>query len=133
MSRTEPARFVLLTLLATNAAVPDPVLQRYRGRLIERSDEVSVVAFDGPTRALHCAQAIQGQLPGVKIGLHAGECMVQNGDISGAVVRIALQLMAKAASDSIMVSNMVKDLVASTNFDFEAGDTIQSWQTFTIV
>ena len=57
--------------------------------------------FDGPARAIHCAQAIRDAvgeigLP-VRLGLHAGECEILDDKVAGIAVAIGARVSAHAA------------------------------------
>ena len=71
-------------------------LRRFRGREINTTGDGFVASFDGPARAIRCAQAIAeatGKL-GVqlRVGLHTGECEVRGDDLGGLAVHIAARV-----------------------------------------
>jgi class 3 adenylate cyclase len=97
-------------------------LRRFRGREINTTGDGFVVSFDGPARAIRCAQAIAettGKL-GVqlRVGLHTGECDVRGDDLGGLAVHIAARVGALAAPGEILVSGTVKDLVVGSGIEF---------------
>jgi len=96
---------------------------RFRGRAVMSTGDGVLATFDGPGRAIHCAQAISSGVNdlGIKVraGLHTGECELLGADIGGIAVHIAARVAAQASSDEVMVSSTVKDLVAGSGIEFE--------------
>jgi class 3 adenylate cyclase len=97
-------------------------ISRHRGREIETSGDGFFASFDGPARAIHCAQAIvkaTGQL-GIELraGLHTGECEVRGDHLGGLAVHIAARVGALAAPAEVLVSTTVKDLVVGSGIAF---------------
>jgi len=106
---------------AHDKAVRDE-LRRFRGREINTTGDGFVASFDGPARAIRCAQAIAeatGKL-GIEIrtGLHTGECEVRGEDLGGLAVHIAARVGAAASPGRVFVSGTVKDLVVGSGIDF---------------
>jgi class 3 adenylate cyclase len=97
-------------------------LTRFRGREINTTGDGFVAAFDGPARAIRCAQAMVeavGNLGvGVRVGLHSGECEVRGDDLGGLAVHIAARVAALAAPGEVLVSGTVKDLVVGSGIGF---------------
>jgi class 3 adenylate cyclase len=98
-------------------------IRRFKGREIKTTGDGFLVSFDGPARAIRCAQAI-GQTVGqlgieVRTGLHTGECEVRGDDLGGLAVHVAARVAALAPPGAILVSGMVKDLVAGSGIEFE--------------
>ena len=55
----------------------------------------------------------------VRAGIHAGECELQGGNLSGIAVHIAARVQAAASPGQIFVSATVKDLVIGSAMRFE--------------
>jgi class 3 adenylate cyclase/pimeloyl-ACP methyl ester carboxylesterase len=117
-------------------------LRRFRGREINTTGDGFVASFDGPARAIRCAQAIievAGKL-GVELraGLHTGECEVRGDDLGGLAVHIAARVGALAAPGEVLVSGTVKDLVVGSGIEFaERGENALkgvpgSWKLFAV-
>jgi class 3 adenylate cyclase len=74
-----------------------------------------VVSFDGPARAIGCAQAIGGATTklGVelRVGLHTGECEIRGDDLGGLAVHIAARIVTLAAPGEVLVSETVRGLI----------------------
>ena len=99
-------------------------LAKFRGREIDTAGDGFLAAFDGPARAVRCAQAIQSTLRttleiDVRAGLHTGECELMEGKLSGLAVHIGARVAALAKPGEVLVSNTVKDLVAGSGLAFE--------------
>lgn len=98
-------------------------LRRFRGREIKTLGDGILATFDGPARAVRCAQAIAtGVQPlgiAIRAGLHTGEIEVRDdSDVSGIAVNIASRVSHLAGSSEVLVSSTVKDLVAGSGLTF---------------
>jgi class 3 adenylate cyclase len=98
-------------------------LRRFRGEEGDTAGDGFFAAFDGPARAIACAQAIIGASAElglqVRAGLHTGECERDDGKLIGIAVHIGARFAAEADSGQILVSSTVKDLVAGSGIEFE--------------
>jgi class 3 adenylate cyclase len=98
-------------------------LAYHRGREIKTIGDGFLATFDGPARAIRCAQEIvaSGEPLGIEVraGLHTGECEVMGEDIGGMAVHIAARVSALAEGEEILVSRTVRDLVAGSGLTFE--------------
>jgi pimeloyl-ACP methyl ester carboxylesterase/class 3 adenylate cyclase len=97
-------------------------LIRYSGREIDTAGDGFFASFDGPARAIRCAQAISHGVRElglhVRAGLHTGECEVVAGKMGGIAVHIGARVAAEAQPDEVIVSGTVKDLVAGSGLTF---------------
>jgi len=95
---------------------------RHRGRLVKHTGDGVLVTFDGPARAIRCAQAIAAGVKSlgieVRAGLHTGEVELRGEDVTGMGVNIAARVMDAAAPGEVIVSSTVKDLVAGAGLRF---------------
>ena len=98
-------------------------LARFRGREVDTAGDGFFAAFDGPARAIRCAEAISaGVRPlgiEVRAGLHTGECEMIGDKVGGIAVHIGARVAALARPGEVLVSNTVKDLVAGSGLSFE--------------
>jgi class 3 adenylate cyclase len=98
-------------------------LRRFLGREVNTTGDGFVASFDGPARALRCAEAITEATASkglrVRIGLHTGECEVRGEDLGGLSVHIAARVAALAGPGEILVSGTVKDLVIGSEIQFD--------------
>src|SRR6185369_9943217 len=67
-------------------------LPRFRGREVDTAGDGFFAAFDGPARAVRCAEAIGAGVRSlgieVRAGLHTGECEVMGDKVGGIAVHI---------------------------------------------
>jgi len=100
------------------------LVARFRGIEQDTAGDGFYVRFDGPARAVACAQEIVRAVPSlgieVRAGLHTGECDVVDGKCSGLSVSIGARVASLAGTGEILVSQTVKDLVAGSDLTFEA-------------
>ena len=98
-------------------------LARFRGREVKTTGDGFLATFDGPGRAIQCAQAIAVAARNlgieVRAGLHTGECELVGPDIGGIAVHVAARVAAKAGPGEVLVSRMVKDLVSGSGIRFK--------------
>ena len=130
------------SLLDSHDATVRGQLRRFRGREINTTGDGFVASFDGPARAIRCAQAIAGATGKLgiqlRVGLHTGECEVRGDDLGGLAVHVAARVGALASQGEILVSSMVKDLVAGSGIEFtERGEhefkgVPGSWKLFAV-
>ena len=98
------------------------LLARYRGKEVKTLGDGFLATFDGPARAVHCAQAIVDAVGPlgleVRAGCHTGEIELLGADVGGIAVHIAARIAAKAKPSEVLVSSTVKDLVAGSALSF---------------
>jgi class 3 adenylate cyclase len=97
-------------------------LQKGSGREVKHTGDGFVATFDGPARAIRCAEEIRARLGPlgleVRAGLHAGEIELRDNDIGGISVHIGSRVAALAGAGEILVSRTVRDLVAGSGIVF---------------
>ena len=102
-------------------------LVRFRGREVKTTGDGFLASFDGPARAIACAQSIVtgGKALGLELrtGLHTGECEVLGDDVGGIAVHTGARIMALAEPGEVLVSSTVKDLVAGSRIGFADRET----------
>jgi class 3 adenylate cyclase len=110
-------------VLQRHHAVIRQELVRFRGREIKTIGDGFLATFDGPARAVRCAQAIVEAVKviGVQVraGVHTGEVELMGDDIGGIAVHIGARVAALAAPNEVLVSGTVRDLVAGSGIEFE--------------
>ena len=98
-------------------------LTRFRGREVKSLGDGFLATFDGPARAIHCAQSIITALRPLEIpiraGIHTGEVEIADDDIRGIAVHITSRVASLGGADDIVVSRTIKDLVAGSGITFE--------------
>jgi class 3 adenylate cyclase len=95
---------------------------RHRGSEVKTIGDSFLATFDGPARAVRCAQAVAAAVPdlglNLRIGLHTGECELVGNDLAGIAVHIAARIEALAQPGEILASSTVKDLVVGSGLRF---------------
>jgi pimeloyl-ACP methyl ester carboxylesterase len=109
------------TLAAHDTAVRSQ-LQRHRGREVKTTGDGFLALFDGPARAVRCAQEIVRAVRPLDIeiraGLHTGEIEMMGDDVGGIAVHVAARVAQRAHASEVLASSMVKDLVAGAGLKF---------------
>jgi class 3 adenylate cyclase len=109
-------------LIRRHHSVVRAQLDRFRGRELDTAGDGFFAAFDGPIRAIRCADAIGDGVRElgleVRAGLHTGECEVVGDKLAGLAVNVGARVAAKAAGGEVLVSSTVKDLVAGSDLTF---------------
>ena len=103
------------------------MIGRYRGVEVDTAGDGFFATFDGPARAVRCAQAIVDAVTTLDIeiraGVHTGEVETIDGKAGGAAVNIGARVGALAGASEVLVSQTVKDLTAGSGLVFQdAGD-----------
>jgi class 3 adenylate cyclase len=98
-------------------------LAHARGQEVDTAGDGFFASFDGPARAVRCAQAIAHGVHelGIEVrsGLHTGECELANGKVTGIAVHTGARVAGHAGPGEVLVSSTVKDLVAGSGLEFE--------------
>jgi len=110
-------------LLARHHAAVRRDLGRFRGQELDTAGDGFFATFDGPARAIRCAQAIIADVAelglDVRAGLHTGECELHDGKLAGIAVSIGARVAGEAGAGQVVVSGTVRDLVAGSGIEFE--------------
>jgi class 3 adenylate cyclase len=109
-------------LLNQHDAVVGRELERHGGRKVNPTGDGLLATFDGPARAVRCAQAICAAVQAlgieVRAGLHTGEIELRGDDIGGIAVHIGQRVSALADAHEVLVSRTVVDLVSGSGLTF---------------
>ncbi len=99
-------------------------LRLHRGTEVDSAGDGFFCRFDGPARAIECAQTIvaDGAARGLQVraGLHTGECELLGPKPAGIAVVIAARVMSHAEPGEVIVSRTVTDLVAGSGNTFSS-------------
>jgi class 3 adenylate cyclase len=102
-------------------------LSRFRGREVKTTGDGFLATFDGPARAILCAQSIAAGVRDlgiqVRAGLHTGEVEVRGEDVGGIAVHLAARVLSEAQPGEVLASSTVKDLVVGSGLEFEERGT----------
>jgi len=98
------------------------LLARYRGQEVNTTGDGFFATFDGPARAVRCAQVLCDAVRplGIELraGVHTGEIEMSGRAVSGIAVNIGARVGARAGPSEVLVSQTVKDLVAGSGLTF---------------
>ncbi len=98
-------------------------LTRYRGVEVDTAGDGFFATFDGPARAVRCAQEIGRAAAGMgldlRAGVHTGECELIDGKAGGINVIIGARVASLADAGEVLVTRTVKDLVAGSGILLE--------------
>ena len=110
-------------LLDAHHAAVRRELERFRGREIDTAGDGFLASFDGPARAIRCAEAAVESVRGlgldIRAGVHTGECELHGGKLAGIAVHIGARVAGQAGPGEVLVSSTVRDLVAGSGLEFE--------------
>jgi class 3 adenylate cyclase/pimeloyl-ACP methyl ester carboxylesterase len=109
-------------LLERHDALVEEIVATRGGRVVKHVGDGALSAFDGPAKAIRCAEALReavGEL-GIELraGVHTGECEAIGEDLGGLAVHIGARVGALAAPGEIAVSSTVKELVVGSGMQF---------------
>jgi class 3 adenylate cyclase len=110
-------------LLARHNALVRRELARFRGEERDTAGDGFFATFDGPARAIRCAQLVTEAVHDlgleVRAGVHTGECELHDGKVAGIAVSIGARVSAHAKPGQVLVTSTVKDLVAGSGISFD--------------
>ena len=129
-------------LLATHGRLIRDELERHRGHEIKTMGDGVLATFDGPARAVRFSCAVRDAIStlgiAIRIGVHTGEIVVADNDVTGIAVHIAQRVQADAEPGEVLVSRTVVDLVAGSDLRFtDRGEhglkgVPQPWRLFSV-
>jgi class 3 adenylate cyclase len=94
-----------------------------RGRAVKSTGDGFLAVFDGPARAVRCAQAMSKAFDGIgleiRAGLHTGECELRGDDVAGIAVHLGARIGALAGPGEVLVSSTVRDLTLGSGIEFD--------------
>jgi class 3 adenylate cyclase len=97
-------------------------LEQFHGQEVKTIGDGFLAAFDGPARAIRCAQAITAKAEDlgleVRAGLHTGECEARGDDLAGIAVHIGARVGDLAGPNEVIVTSTVRDLVTGSGLEF---------------
>jgi adenylate cyclase len=111
----------LARLKMIRAEVIDPAITAHNGRIVKTTGDGLLAEFVSSVDAVHCAQEAQSGLGKLnaeltpdsrielRIGIHQGDIVVEDGDIFGDGVNIAARLEGLAEPGSICISARVRE------------------------
>jgi adenylate cyclase len=117
-----------LDVLRRHNAVIEDTTAAHGGRVVETQGDGSMLAFSSARRAVACAQAIQLGIDAtfadasppirVRIGVHTGDALHEADRFFGTTVHYAARVASQALGGEVLVSNLVRELVAGPGIEF---------------
>jgi class 3 adenylate cyclase len=97
-------------------------LVRFHGKEVKTLGDGFLATFDGPARAVRCAEAIRDNVRDlgleVRSGLHTGEIEILPNDVGGIAVHVAARVAHLAGPGEVLTSSVLKELVAGSGLRF---------------
>jgi class 3 adenylate cyclase len=110
-----------IEVLRTHNSIFRGHLRAHAGHEVKSQGDGFMLVFSDPRRAVDCAVAIQrdlaerevgdGERIRVRMGLHAGEAIREEGDFFGRSVILAARIAAQARGGEILVSEALREMV----------------------
>lgn len=99
-------------------------LNKFRGREIHTTGDGFLALFDGPARAVRCAQAIGASVGhlgiAIRAGIHTGEVELVGADVRGLAVHEAARVAGAATANEVLVSATTKLLLTGSGLAFDS-------------
>ena len=113
------------SVLREHERVTRAAFTRFGGSEVKALGDGFMAWFGSAQRALECAASLQdtfaertGDPVIVRVGINAGEPIAEDDDLFGASVITAARVAAEASGGEVLVSNVVRELVAGKGFSF---------------
>ena len=105
-----------IKMVKHHRAVLEKTVDEFEGNVIEFYGDGSLCIFNSITKAMHCAFSIQQQMQAeppvpLRLGLHIGEVIYEDGKIMGDGVNIASRIQSLGLPGSILFSKEIFDKI----------------------
>ena len=124
-----------LAVLRAHNALFRRLVPGHDGYEVKNQGDGFMLVFPDPCRAIECAAAIQrefaerepveGERVRVRMGMHAGEAIREEGDFFGRSVILAARIAAEASGGEILVSEELKRRAEDGGIGFEDGQELE--------
>jgi class 3 adenylate cyclase len=109
-------------VLERHDALARRAVESQSGRVVKSTGDGMLATFDGPARAVRCAEGMCESVRDLGIelraGVHTGEVELIGADVGGMAVHIGARVAAMAGAGEVLVSQTVKDLVVGSGLQF---------------
>ncbi len=114
-------------LVRTHNRIVRDALHAFSGTEVKHTGDGIMASFDTVTSALECAIQIQRGIDTadagahafeLRIGINAGEPVIEGDDLFGTAVQLASRICTRAEPGQVLVSDVVRQLVAGKGFLF---------------
>lgn len=101
-----------LEVLQQNRAVQKPLITTFNGRFIKELGDGTMASFSKASDAVRCAMAMQEATKdhpdlNLRIGIHMGEVLFEDGDVFGDTVNIAARIESAGKPGAVFISGAV--------------------------
>ena len=105
-------------LLTTQRDTLKPIVEKYGGSWMKEMGDGLLLTFDSATSAVECSIAIQEATKdteelNLRIGIHEGEVIKQDGDVMGDDVNVALWIESFSAIIGVAISDKIDRAVSN--------------------
>jgi pimeloyl-ACP methyl ester carboxylesterase/DNA-binding CsgD family transcriptional regulator len=96
-------------------------LKEGRARGVFFSDDETTAVFDSPSRAIECALKLRERLKDAspRVSLHVGECRVDNGKPTPAVIEVARRAAEAPSQGKVVLTQTLRDILAGSGVVFD--------------
>jgi class 3 adenylate cyclase/pimeloyl-ACP methyl ester carboxylesterase len=120
-------------VLREHERITRALLRDFRGTEVKTMGDGFIAAFDSVTRAMDCAVALQRALAGhadadilrVRVGLNAGEPIIEDGDMFGATMIMASRICGQAGAGEILIPEPLRHLLAGKRYEYADRGTVR--------
>ncbi len=110
-------------LLKTQRDILKPIVEKHGGSWMKEMGDGLLLIFDSATSAVECSIAIQEATKDIedlnlRIGIHEGEVIKQDGDVIGDDVNVASRIEPFSAVGGVAISHKIEQAISS-NKEFE--------------
>jgi class 3 adenylate cyclase/pimeloyl-ACP methyl ester carboxylesterase len=110
------------TILDSHDDIVSRTVVAQSGRIVKSMGDGALALFDGPANAVLAALAVTTKLARVglstRTGVHFGEVEERGEDVAGIAVHVASRVASAAESGEVLVTGVVRDLVAGSGLQF---------------
>ena len=124
-----------LDLLRRHNAVIEEATAEHGGRVVETQGDGSMLAFSSARQAVACSRSIQRRISAafaedsapiqLRIGVHTGDALHDADHFYGTTVHYAARVASSALGGEVLVSSLVRDLVAGEDVEFPEGREVE--------
>ncbi|MGI8926622.1 MAG: protein kinase domain-containing protein, partial [Tepidiformaceae bacterium] len=124
-----------IELLHAHNTILDGAIQAHGGRTVKTMGDGYMAVFASPEAGVRCALAVQAAFDSprevltdvrVRIGVHAGQAVRDQGDFFGREVNYAARVANAAIGGEVVVSSLLRDLLApGGDFAFDDGREVE--------
>ncbi len=116
------------SLISRHLQTLTDTVERHRGTVVKTLGDGAMAAFPSVSDALNCAVALHedsGDGLRIRIGLHTGDAVHENGDYAGITVNKAARVAAAAQPGEVSVSSATAEMAIGRGFKLGEGRTVE--------